>query len=347
VTDGLVLRTAGRDEDAQLRALVDRAFPGNPKARAEITAWQWWGNPFGDSLVWVWDDGGRIVGQYVAFFAPALLGGRPARLTLGVDAAIDPDHQGRRLFSPLAEALYADCVAHDAPLLAYPSLEASVRGIARAGWVQVSRQRVRVTATDARWLARRVHVPVPLGRLARATVFRAPSAARGLSAAAVEGPPADLDELWAEVAPTHPNGIARTLAWWRWRYAAHPEAAQRYQYLEVREGGRLVAATVACVREEFGGRFLCLLELLAASTGAGRALVRAIVDGALGAADGIVLTAVPGSPLDELAGRSGLRAVPKRLDPKPVFFGVVPHPELVPDPTAVSWSTSWGDLDHI
>jgi hypothetical protein len=30
-----------------------------------------------------------------------------------------------------------------------------------------------------------------------------------------------------------------------------------------------------------------------------------------------------------------------------VFFGVVPHPELLPDPTAVSWSTSWGDLDHI
>ncbi len=346
MSEDLVLRAAGPDEDAALRALVGRAFPGNPKERADITAWQWWGNPFGDSLVWVWDDGGRIVGQYVAFFAPAQLNGRPARLTLGVDAAIDPDYQGRRLFTPLAEALYADCVAHDAPLLAYPSLEASVRGIAAAGWTKVSRQRVRVTATNPAWMAERFHVPVAAARLGRAVVFRRPSA-RGLRAEVVAAPPEDLDGLWSAVSAQHPNGIARNADWWRWRYASHPEAAERYQYLEVRDGGRLVAATVACVREEFGGRFLCLLELLAVDARAARALSGAAVDGALGECDGVVLTAVPGSPLDRLAGAAGLRAVPKRMDPKPVFFGVVPHPTLLPDPTAVSWSTTWGDLDHI
>lgn len=347
MSDDLVLRRAEPHEDAALRALVDRAFPGNPKARADITAWQWWGNPFGDSLVWVWDEGDRLVGQYVAYFAPAQLHGKPARLTLGVDAAIDPDYQGRRLFTPLAEALYADCIAHDAPLLAYPSLEASVRGIARAGWVQVSRQRVRATAMDGAWLARRAHLPAFLGSLARATAFRVPRIPVGLSAARVDAPPEDLDELWAAVAVEHPNGIARNGAWWRWRYAGHPEAAERYRYLEVRHGERLVGAAATCVREELGGQFLCLLELLALDERAATAVVRAIVDGALGEADGVVLTAVPGSRLDRLAGAAGLRAVPKRLDPKPVFFGVVAHPQLLPDPRDVAWSTAWGDLDHI
>jgi GNAT superfamily N-acetyltransferase len=344
VTDDMVLRRSGPDEDDALRALNAKAFGNNPKSRAEVTKWQWWGNPFGETLVWVWDDGGRIVGQYVAFFAPARLHGRPARLTLGVDAAIDPEYQGRRLFSPLSRALYDDCNAHDAPLLAYPSLEASVRGIARAGWVQVSRQRVRVTATDPRWLAHRFHLPTPAGRAAKALVFRTSSPA-GLVARAVEAPPEDLDELWQAVEEHHPNGISRTAAWWRWRYHEHPE--ETYAYLEVRDGARLVAATAARVREEFGGRFLCLLEMLAVDERAAKALVAAVAEGALGAVDGIVLTAVPGSRLDHLAGAGGLRTVPRRLDPKPVFFGVVPHPELVPDPTALEWSTAWGDLDHI
>jgi hypothetical protein len=61
----------------------------------------------------------------------------------------------------------------------------------------------------------------------------------------------------------------------------------------------------------------------------------------------VVLTAVPGSRSDHLAGAGGLRPLPTRLNPKPVYFGVVAHPTLVPDPTALRWSTAWGDLDHI
>jgi GNAT superfamily N-acetyltransferase len=343
VNEDLRLRTAGPDEDAALRHLNDLAFPDNPKARAAITAWQWWDNPFGDTLAWVWDDDGRIVGQYVAFFAPGLLHGWPVRFTLGVDAAIDPEYQGRQLFTPLARALYDDCNRHDAPLMAYPN-DQSVRGIARAGWVQVAQQRVRVSATDPAWLARRFHVPTVAARVARAVVFRSSSPA-GLAASAGAEPPEDLDELWASVSADHPNGIARTLAWWRWRYLAHPE--QDYAYLTVRDGDRLVGAAVARVREEFGGRFLCVLELLALDERAAKAVVGALVDGALGPADGVALTAVPGSRTDHLAAAGGLRALPARLYPKPVYFGVVAHPTLLPDPTALSWSTAWGDLDHI
>jgi GNAT superfamily N-acetyltransferase len=343
VNDDLRLRTAGPDEDAALRQLNDLAFPDNPKARATLPAWQWWGNPFGDTLAWVWEDDGQIVGQYVAFFAPGLLHGRPARLTLGVDAAIHPDYQGRRLFTPLARALYDDCNRHDAPLIAYPN-EQSVRGIARAGWVQVAQQRLRVSATDPAWLAHRFHVPRVLARAARAAAFRT-SAPRGLTVATVPEPPGDLDDLWQAIAREHPNGIARTAAWWRWRYLDHPE--QRYGYLEVRDGGRLVGATVARIREELGGRFLCLLELMAVDERAARAIVAAVTDGALGPADGVVLTAVPGSRSDHLAGAGGLRPLPTRLNPKPVYIGVVAHPTLVPDPTALRWSTAWGDLDHI
>lgn len=343
---GLTLRRAGRDDEADLLALNAEAFTFNPKARADIVAWQWWDNPFGETLVWVWDDGGRPVAQYVAYCVPGVLDGRPATLTCGVDAAVSPAYQGRRLFSPLSRALYDDCNAHGWPLLAFPNA-ASIGGIRRAGWVEVARQRFHVLALDDAYLAERLHLPRALARAARAIAFR-PGSTGGLRADSGAGPPTDVDGLWAEVAPTVRYGVARHGAWWDWRYGAHPDAP--YRFLEVRDGGpggRLRAASVSRVREELGGRFHCLLEFLAADAASAAALVRAIVDGALGPADGAVLEATPGSRLDHQAAAAGFRRLPVRLEPRAAYFGVVPHPELVPAPAAVQWSTAWGDLDSI
>jgi hypothetical protein len=341
----LVLRRAGRDEDAALRALNAAAFDHNPKARAEITAWQWWDNPFGEPLVWVWDDDGVPVAQYIGYCVPGVLRGRPQTFTIGVDAAVAPTHQGRRLFTPLSEALYADAVAQDMPLMAYPN-ELSYRGIARAGWAEVARLRVHVQPIDDAWLAHRFHVSKVAASALRKVGFRRRRTAAGLVATAVAGVPDDIDELWSAVAPTVANGIARDAAWWRWRYEGHPD--HPYAYLAVRDGGgRLVAAVAARIRDDLGGRMLCLLELLAADEDGARAAVNALVDGALGPADGAALTANGGTRLDALAGRCGFRRLPPRLEPLPIRFGLVPHPSLVPDPTALPWSTSWGDLDHI
>lgn len=346
MTSELVLRRAGRDEDAALRALNAAAFDHNPKARAEITAWQWWDNPFGAPLVWVWADEGVPVAQYIGYCVPGVLRGRPQTFTIGVDAAVAPTHQGRRLFTPLSEALYADAVAQDLPLMAYPN-EQSFRGIARAGWAEVARLRVHVQPIDDGWLARRFHGPRFVAAAVRRVGFRRKRSAAGLVAAAVTGAPGDVDELWASVAPSVANGIVRDAAWWRWRYEGHPD--RPYAFLEVRRGtgGRLVAAVAARIRDDLGGRMLCLLELLAVDADAARAAVNAVVEGALGPADGAALTAVAGSRLDALAADCGFRRLPPRLEPMPIRFGLVPHPGLVPDPLALQWSTSWGDLDHI
>lgn len=340
----LILRRATRDDDAALRALNAAAFAHNPKTRPEITAWQWWDNPFGEPLVWVWDDGGEVVAQYVGYCVPGVLRGRPQTFTIGVDAAVAPSHQGRRLFTPLSKALYADAVAHDLPLMAYPN-QLSYRGIARAGWAEVTRLRVRVQPVDDGWLARRFHLPRAVAAAVRRTGFRRRPTAPGLVASPAPGGVEGIDELWAAVAPTVENGIVRDAAWWRWRYEAHPD--RPYAFLEVRRGARLVAAVAARIRDDLGGRMLCLLELLAVDADAARAAVHAVAEGALGPADGLALTAVGGSRLDHLAGRCGLRRLPARFEPMPIRFGVVPHPRLVPDPAALAWSTSWGDLDHI
>src|SRR5579864_8368536 len=103
----LVARRATEDDDASIRTVIAAAFPGNPKARAEITAWQYWGNPFGRTQASVWEDGGRVVASFAAFAMPAVLHGREGTIGNGVDLAVDPAYRGRHLSTGLAEAVYA------------------------------------------------------------------------------------------------------------------------------------------------------------------------------------------------------------------------------------------------
>jgi len=326
-----------------MRSLNASAFEANPKTRPDVTRWQWWDNPFGPTLAWVWDDDGEVVAQYVAYCLPGRIGGAPATFSLGVDAAIAPSHQGRRLFTPLAEALYADANDRDLPLIAYPN-EQSVRGIARAGWREVAALDVQLRVTDDAWLAGKLHLPRRVAGLVRRAAFPARRADTA-SVEVLDDPPDGIDDLWARVADPRGSGVDRRAVWWDWRYAQHPD--RPYRFLAVRSPAGLRALAAVRSRTDLGGRFHCLLELLADDVAAARAIVTALADGVLGAADGVALTAMPASALSGLARRAGLRRPPRRLLPRPIHFGVVPHPRLVPDPSALRWSTSWGDLDHI
>lgn len=357
----LVFRPADRADDAEMRRLNAEAFPANPKTRPEITAWQWWDNPFGDTIAHVWEDDGKLVGQYVAYRMPALLGGEPGRIAIGVDYAIAPSHRGRGLGKPLLDACFGQATDEGTPFYSLPN-QLSVGGATRSGLCIVAQLEVRVLPTDPVAIAEilrdseRVQRAGRAGRVgasAAGVLARLPVRAlrsrvavpAGLEVEVRDDPPEDVDALWDAVAPHHQWGVARHGDWWRWRYAAHPD--RPYRLVAVRRAGRLAGLSAVVTRDDLGGRFHCLLELLALDEDAARAVVATVADGALGTADGIACTAVPGSWLSHLAGAAGLVRIPPRVLPRPVYFGVIPHPTIVPDPTAVSWSTAWGDLDHI
>ena len=154
-----VLRRATRDDTAGICALLRRAFPENAKGRPEVLDWQYWDNPFGPPTVLVWDDGGQVVGHYAVVAYPARIAGRPGLLGIGIDAAIDPDHQGRQLFGPLARELYRQALDDGmAAIVCYPN-DNSVRGIARQGWEELGQLRTRLLPLQAGWFAGRTGVP--------------------------------------------------------------------------------------------------------------------------------------------------------------------------------------------
>jgi predicted N-acetyltransferase YhbS len=343
------LRAATRADDAGMRAVIAASFPDNPKQRAEITAWQYWGNPFGPTAAWVWEDEGRIVATYTSYPMPAVLEGRPAIAGNGVDAAVDPAYQGRRLFEPLARALYAGAAdAGMAVTMCFINNPLAIRGTTKAGWLDVGRLTVWVLAVDDAWLGRRVHLPAAVAGIGRRAVWRL---GRGSSAEIVDGVPAGLDALWSSSGGVT-TGVVRDQAWWDWRYGGHPD--RPYRFLEVRRGSggsvrSLAGAAVAITREAFGGRFVYLLELLAADDDVGAALGRAAAAHARAeGAAGVALMGLARSRVAQRAVEAGFRRLPARMDPKPTSFGAVPNDgHTWAHLATLPWSVSWGDLDHL
>jgi len=339
-----ILRAATRADDAGMRAVIAAAFPDNPKQRAEITAWQYWGNPFGPTTAWVWEDDGRIIATYTAYPMPAVLDGRPALAGNGVDAAVDPAYQGRRLFEPLARALYAGAADDGmAVTMCFINNPLAIRGTTKAGWLQVGRLVVWVLPVDDAWLGRRTHLPGPVAGLGRRAVWHR---RRGPAASAVGGVPTGLDGLWSDAGGVT-TGVVRGQAWWDWRYGGHPD--RPYRFLELRRTGGLAGAAVVTTREAFGGRFVYLLELVATDAPAAAALGRAAAaDARTEGAAGVAVMGLPGSRLAERAAQAGLRRLPARMDPKPTSFGAVPNDGATWSHLAtLPWSVSWGDLDHL
>ena len=338
-----VLREARPEDEAGIDTCLAESFPDNPKARQEIRHWQYH-NPFGRLCAWVYEDAGRIVGHYANYPVPCLLDGVASTAGVAVDAAVSPDYQGRRMMRPLNEALYADSVDKGMRVsLAYPSNPIAVKGIRSAGWLEVSRLRTLVLAVDDTWLAARFHVPRPIASVVRTIGFRTGHGAAGDE---VDMPPEGLDDLWGSTVRDGQirNGIIRDAAWWRWRYADSPMST--YRYFEARRANELVGAAAVVVREDFGGRFAYLLELEAVDREAARRVVRAVV-GNVRDISGVATVAVGGGPLHRVATSAGLRTLPRRLEPKGLWFGFVDNDGTTGHLTDQPWAIQWGDLDHL
>jgi hypothetical protein len=270
---------------------------------------------------------------------PILFDGADAIGTVGIDAATAPSHRGQGLFEALARSVYEDGGRRGMPVtLCYPNVN-SLRGFVKAGGHTIGQLATYVYPVDDAWVAARFGVPPLVARAGRAVAFRS---RRAGTARRVERAPSGLDALWRRAGVTH--GIRRDGAWWRWRYDAHPD--RPYRLYELRRSDDLVAAAATVVREDFKGRFVYLLELLAADRQAARAVVAAVVDDHPGVS-GLATTGLKGTPIAVAATRAGLRALPVRYLPKSLHFGVADNTGQHPDVASRPWSVAWGDLDHL
>ena len=342
-----ILREAGPDEDIAIAACIGVAFTDNPKADVDVLRWQYRDNPFGPTASWVWDDDGAIVAHYSGFPMPCLIDGVVGLTANAVDAAVLPSHQGMRLFTPLATALYADCAAKGMAIsYCFGSNPVALHAVERAGWMEVARLRTLVLPVDDGWVARRFHLPRPAATAIRRLAFGPRRGTTGDGSSVTTTAPDGIDDLWARTVEAGDirNGTIRNQAWFRWRYDASPVGG--YRHVAVRTGDRLDAVATVLERDDFGGRFGYLLELVAADADAARRALRGVIVNTPGIA-GLATLAVSGGPLHRLATSAGMRTLPRRLEPKPARFGFVDNAGGATHLRTAPWHVGWGDLDQL
>ncbi|MDP8970805.1 MAG: GNAT family N-acetyltransferase, partial [Actinomycetota bacterium] len=148
----LTLRRGTPHDTRGICALLAAAFPDNPKRDADVYRWQYWDNPFGPPVVWVWEDGGAIVCHGAVFAAPGLLGGRAVVLGHTADAATAVPHRGSGLFARLTRARFEDAPRKGmAVSLSLPNPK-SLPGVVQAGLHPVARVAAYVLPLDDAWL---------------------------------------------------------------------------------------------------------------------------------------------------------------------------------------------------
>lgn len=331
----LVLRQAGPDDGPAIRALLAETYDDNPKTDPAVMQWQYWDNPFGQALVWVWVEEGAVVSHSARLPVDGLMRGRPVRFGIGVDAATARTHRQRGLYEQLRRALHEACCREG--VIATLLLLGDVSDVPRVDPAAGVPLRFFVYPLDPAWVAERFRIPRALvGSLLR--MRRRPTA----GGAEVPSPPEGLDDLWNRVGSRSPCSVAKGSVWWRWRYESHPTV--RHRYFEVRSGTKLVGAAATTARRSGGGTFVYVLELLTDGDDAASALLRSIIDASEGAS-AVTFLAPPRSPSSLAARAAGLRPL-RRLAGRHAL-GVWDTCADRPGFTEEPWSFTWGEADYL
>lgn len=91
---------------SQYQALFASCFPVATHLDAQYLSWLYGDNPAGTVVGFDAWDGDVLAAHYVCVPAAAMLHGKPSRVLLSLNTATSPSHQGKGLFTRLANATY-------------------------------------------------------------------------------------------------------------------------------------------------------------------------------------------------------------------------------------------------
>jgi hypothetical protein len=332
----LELRRGTPADDQPVRELLSRVLPGNSKNDAYVMRWQYWENPYGPVISFLWVDGSRLACHYASVPVPLVVHGKPRSGLLGVDAATDPDYRGRGLFSKIIGESATVCVEEGYRVLFF--FPAPGSALPSAADTPVLSMPLNALPLDASWLRHRVGLPAAAARLATRIVLRPPKPG---AAREVGTLPEGIDALW-DAMPLS-SSIVKDEQWWTWRYAQRPK--HDYRFFEHRNGRMLTGAAVTTTAD-LDGPVVYILEILATDARAASALVGAIV-AAYDGAKAVGFRSTEDSAQTRLVRAAGLRRVPARADVRPPSLAVFEADRANRHVHELPWAWSWGDLDHL
>jgi GNAT superfamily N-acetyltransferase len=306
------------------------AGPGGRRA-PELFRWKHLENPFGRSILFVGEAGGRVIGLRAFMRWRFVTGDRTIEAVRAVDTATHPEYQGRGVFSELTRAALEEA-REQADLVFNTPNEKSLPGYLKMGWRVVGRVPIRV----------RVRRPITLFR----TLRRPPD---GQPPSPVGGDPAmdvlaDEDGVTALLRRIDEPGLRlstrRTLEYLRWRYGSAPLLG--YRAIALRNDRSLEGLAIYRVRPRGGSWETTVSEVLVPTDGVSvaRRLLRLVARATR--TDHLTCSFPRGSTAARASGRAGYLRAPggMTLVTNPLHEGVAPDPMDLR-----SWALSLGDLE--
>lgn len=348
VDPSTVSRSVCRDATAADVDAIIRLFAATDRDKPDgEMGWHYLDNPAGPALVGlaVREDG-ELAASYAVMPVRMAVDGSEVLAYQSFDTMTHPDNRGQGHFRRLAELTYAEAERREARLVyGFPNSASGPGFFTKLGWQRhgdypLLARILRPAGVLRRFLGRPGARPDAASASAPGTRL----VGTDLSVATAPATPADVDALWAAVRPARGVGLVRDHRYLAWRLD-HPAVADRYRRITARDrSGALTGFAATTYGDKHGLRIGYLVELLAASPAANRAVRREAIRGLRKAgADVVFALAAAGSPERTGLAWAGFVQVPAKIRPVDLHFGSRSFGPALP----ATWHLSYADADTV
>lgn len=338
------------EEILSLRGVV---FGDEEKDKLDPRFWRWefLDGPDGQGLIYVVEDGSKIVGHFADLPRRFCIQGGVALGTLSLDLMVHPDYWRRGIFEALGRYGTGRVKKENALfLIAFPIRPETIHGLKKIGWKKVVKLPVLVYPTRFSGIINRyLHFPllsVLAGGAARFLylLFCRPkrrSRAEELEIEEMVSLDAPFDHFWQKALCLCPIIGVRNRKYLTWRYLQHP--TRTYTIYRAKQNGEMRGYIVLRKVELLHFNSAVIVDLLALNDVALTALVKKGIE--YSRQEGTDLLAFMGPqdhPYGKILRKSGFLPSPKTFQFMVYFHSKA---EILNSPE--KWYVTWGDTDVI
>jgi len=315
--------------------------------------WQWefMGGPDGKALIYIVEDGKKIIGHFADLPRRFSAHGKVVRGTLSVDLMVAPDYRRKGIFEEMGR--YAIRRVKDENglfMTAYPIRPETINGFKKIGWQEIVRLPVLVYPIRFPGIVNRYLHFLPLslliGGMARffynlLFLMRRKKEDEGIEIEKVTQLDEQFEYFWEKAISLYPIMGIRNLDYMTWRYLRHP--TRTYTIYRAMEKGEMRGFIILRKVDLLAFNSAVIVDLLALDVDALTALVEKGI--AYSQGEGVDLLGFMGPethPYCRLLRRHGFLRSPKTFQ-----FMLYSHEEDKELLDPKGWYVNWGDTDVI
>jgi GNAT superfamily N-acetyltransferase len=292
---------------------------------------------------------GTVKAIYAVFPAWMKLGSDRVLATQSLDTLTDKEYRGKGLFVCLAERLYSRLGQQGAALVyGFPNANSARGFFSKLGWISLGRAPFLIRPMRTGYVLSRLRLPKAIASIFDIPIFfPGRLAGRGSFIRVIETPTDEMSAVWESFAKGIRASVARDAEYLRWRL---DRPGEKYTTTGFYDDGKLIGFLIFGITSSSGSVIGKLMDLVyePSRPDAARALLADALSRLARLRAGAVWAwNLEHSPNARVLKRAGFIALPEKLHPLVLHFGVRP---LIPGAEQIvaerkSWYISLLDSD--